>query len=189
MKIFKNGNGQANQDSFVLNALNEKRNGVYVEIGANDPFSWSNTLLLESEYNWAGVGFEIVPELVEAYNSNRKNPCIEADATTFNYKKYFEENNFPKQIDYLQLDIEPAYQTLAALYSLPLLDYRFSVITYEHDLYANSENSLIKAEAKGVLKFLGYSLVAENVTDGVPERPFEDWWIDPRVVGDFKIDS
>jgi hypothetical protein len=189
MKIFQNGKGQAHQDSFVLNALNSKKNGIYVEIGANDPFSWSNTFLLESEYNWLGVGFEIVPELVDAYNNNRSNPCIQADATKFNYKKYFDDNNFPKQIDYLQLDIEPAEQTLKALYALPLSEYRFSVITYEHDLYADPKNYLIKAEAQGVFKALGYKLVAENVTDGVPERPFEDWWIDPNTVKDFLIDS
>jgi hypothetical protein len=189
MKIFENGKGQANQDSFVLNALKEKRNGVYVEIGANDPFSWSNTYLLESEYDWTGVGFEIVPSLVDAYNNNRKNPCIAADATVFNYLEYFQVNKFPKQIDYLQLDIEPAQQTLAALYQLPIHEYRFSVITYEHDLYASPENLLIKSEAMGILKSLGYRMVAENVTDGDPGRPFEDWWIDPNVVKDFSIDS
>jgi len=189
MKIFENSNGQANQDSFVLNALKEKRNGIYVEIGANDPFVWSNTYLLEKEYGWSGVGLEINPELVAVYNQNRKNACIEADATTFNYKEYFEKNNFPKQIDYLQLDIEPAEQTLLALYKLPLLDYRFSVITYEHDLYATPKNALIKAESQGIFKLLGYKLVAENVTDGISSRPFEDWWIDPLTIKDFTIDS
>lgn len=189
MKIFQNGKGQANQDSFVLNALKEKKNGVYVEIGANDPVAWSNTYLLESEYEWSGIAFEIVPELTKVYNDNRINKCIATDATNFDYYKYFKDNNFPKQIDYLQLDIEPAEQTLKALYKLPLSEYRFSVITYEHDLYVNPLNSYIKAEAQKVLIDLGYQLVAENVTDGVPTRPFEDWWVDPRVVKDFNIDS
>lgn len=189
MKIYANGKGQANQDSFVLNALKEKRNGFYVEIGAQDPFTWNNTALLESEYNWTGVAFEIVQDLTDNYNNSRKNPCIQGDATLFDYYKYFKENNYPKQIDYLQLDIEPAHQTLAALYKLPLNEYRFSVITYEHDLYADPNNALIKAEAMGVLKGLGYKLVVENVTDGIPDRPFEDWWIDPNIVKDFSIDS
>jgi hypothetical protein len=189
MKIFQNGKGQAHQDSFVLNALKEKQNGFYVEIGAQDPFTWNNTAILENEYGWTGVAFEIIPELTENYNNNRRNPCIQGDATTFDYLNYFKQNNFPKQIDYLQLDIEPAEQTLNALYKLPLLEYRFSVITYEHDLYADPKNSLIKAEAQGVFKALGYRLVSENVTDGIDTRPFEDWWIDPNVVKDFSIDS
>lgn len=189
MKIFEKGNGQAHQDSFVLNALKEKRNGFYVEIGANDPFAWSNTYLLEAEYGWNGIGFEIVPDLVEAYNNNRKNKCILTDATQFNYLNYFKEIGAPKQIDYLQLDIEPAEQTLKALYMLPLHEYRFSVITYEHDLYVSPDNALIKAESHRVFKSLGYHLIAENVTDGDPNRPFEDWWVDPIIVKDFKIDS
>ena len=57
------------------------------------------------------------------------------DATTVDYKAIFEENNFPNQIDYLQVDIEPAQQTLNALLQLPHDDYRFSVITYETDVY------------------------------------------------------
>lgn len=182
MKIYEKSNSQAGQESFVLNVLNEKRNGFYVEIGSNDPVSWNNTFLLEKEYGWKGVGFEIDPELVEIYNDIRDNKCIQGDATTFDYLKYFKDNNFPKQIDYLQLDIEPAEQTLRALYQIPLFDYRFSVITYEHDLYADPKNALVKAEATGVLKAHGYKLAVENVNDGMDSRIFEDWWIDPRAV-------
>lgn len=182
MKIYENAKGQANQDSFVLNALEEKRNGFYVEIGSNDPVIWNNTYILETEYDWTGIGIEWNNEFVEKYNSARKNKCIAADATAFDYLKYFEENNFPKQIDYLQLDIEPAAQTLVALKKLPLRDYRFSVITYEHDLYADPLNQIIKEESIFILSSLGYKLVIENVDDGIPGRIFEDWWVDPTVI-------
>jgi hypothetical protein len=182
MKIHENGKGQANQDSFVLNSLNEKRNGWYVEIGSSDPVLYNNTYLLETEYDWHGVGFEWDHGLVDLYNSVRKNKCVAADATQFNYLKYFQENGFPKQIDYLQLDIEPAYQTLAALKQIPLTEYRFSVITYEHDLYADPANKEIKEESIEILSSLGYELLVENVNDGSPDRIFEDWWIDPQVI-------
>ena len=184
MKIHEHGRGQANQDSFVLNMLNEKRNGIYVEIGAWDPFLHNNTYLLESEYDWSGVSFDIVANVVEVFNKSRKNKCIQTDATKFDYLGYFKENNYPEQIDYLQLDIDPAKQTLEALYKLPTKEYRFSVITYEHDLYVSKDNALIKYEAMGVLKGLGYKMVAENVTDGISSRQFEDWWIDPNIVKD-----
>jgi hypothetical protein len=187
MKIYKNGKGQANQDSFVLNVLNEKKKGWYVEIGSNDPIVYNNTYLLETEYEWQGVGFEWDHDLAIIYNSIRKNRCIETDATQFDYLKYFKENNFPKQIDYLQLDIEPAYQTLEALKRIPLEEYRFSVITYEHDLYANPENEQIKEESKSILSSLGYKLLIENVNDGTPERIFEDWWIDPKTTRSIDI--
>lgn len=189
MRIYENGKGQANQDSFVLNALKEKRNGYYVEIGSNEPITWNNTYLLETEYDWSGVGFEWDEGLVEHYNNIRKNKCIAADATKFDYLSYFQSNNFPKQIDYLQLDIEPAYQTLTALKQLPIDQYRFSVITYEHDLYADPNNQGVKEEAKFILSTLGYKLVVENVNDGDLNRIFEDWWIDPKVVDWTENDS
>jgi len=187
MRIYENGKGQANQDSFVLNALKEKRNGYYVEIGSNDPIAWNNTYILETEYDWDGVGFELKQGLVDHYNDVRKNKCVVADATQFDYLSYFKENNLPKQIDYLQLDIEPAHQTLTALKKLPLDQYRFSVITYEHDLYADPNNEAIKEESKIILSGLGYKLAVENVHDGMPSRVFEDWWIDPSVIKDLSL--
>ena len=182
MKIFEGSNSQAGQESFVLNSLKEKTNGYYIEIGSNDPFAWNNTYLLETKYNWSGLAFEIEQNLVDSYNNIRKNKCMQADATSFDYLEYFKENNVPRQIDYLQLDIEPASQTLQAMYALPFNEYRFSIITFEHDLYADKNNALIKAEAKGFLNAFGYVLAVENVNDGVPDRVFEDWWIDPSVV-------
>ena len=45
-----------------------------------------------------------------------------------------QEKNYPKQIDYLSLDIDPPQQTLLALTRMPI-DVRFSVITFETDFY------------------------------------------------------
>lgn len=182
MKIFEESNSQAKQESFVLDTLKEKKNGWYVEIGSGHPIEINNTYLLETKYNWNGLGIDLNPKVVEQYNLIRKNKCVLADATSFDYKEYFKQNNFPKRIDYLQLDVEPAPQTLQALYALPLTEYRFSVITFEHDLYADPNNALIKAEAEGVFNALGYVMVAENVTDGNDYRPFEDWWVDPEIL-------
>jgi hypothetical protein len=187
MRIFQNGRGQAHQDSFVLNLLSEKRNGIYLEIGSHDAVQDNNTYLLESEYDWSGVGIEIVPALVKSYNLQRKNKCVEADATTFDYLKYLREHEYPKQIDYLQLDIEPAEQTLKALKKIPLTEFRFSVITYEHDLYVDPANAVIKEEARTILNAFGYKMVLENVTAGKTNRIFEDWWVDPTVIPDSVI--
>ena len=87
--------------------------------------------------DWAGVSFEYDADKVLFFNTIRRNKCICADATTFDYKFLFEERNYPKQIDYLQLDIDPAEGTLNALKTLPLDEYRFSVITYETDVYSS----------------------------------------------------
>lgn len=170
---------QAGQESFVLNVLNQKRNGVYLEIGGYHSKIDSNTYLLETAFDWTGVAFEIDKDRCEEYNLNRKNPCLNVDATTFNYLEYLDTNSFPKTIDYLQLDIEPAVQTLAALKALPLDKYRFSVITFEHDLYADPNNRLVKQEAAEILTSLGYKLAADNIDHC--GNIFEDWWADSNI--------
>jgi len=175
MKKILNSNSQAAQESFVLNQLKEKRNGYYVEIGGYHAVELSNTYLLETEYDWSGVSLEIDQNRAEAYNQARKNPCLAVDATTYNLRPYFLDNKWPKQIDYLQIDIEPAHQTLAALLNLPM-DYRYSVITFEHDRYVGGDNDKHQETAYEFLTDYGYKRVVHNLLN------FEDWYIDPNII-------
>lgn len=175
MKWIPKSNSQAGQESFVLNQLQEKRQGYYVEIGGYHAVELSNTYLLETEYDWSGVSLEIDQERAELYNESRRNPCLTVDATNYNLRPYFVKHKWPKQIDYLQIDIEPAQQTLAALLSLPM-DYRYSVITFEHDRYAGGDNDQHQQTAYDFLTDHGYKRVVKNLLN------FEDWYIDPNVV-------
>lgn len=43
------------QDIFVLTVLREKRNGFFVEFGAGDGITNSNTYMLEKEFGWTGI--------------------------------------------------------------------------------------------------------------------------------------
>ena len=171
---------QSMQDMFVLSVLDGKKNGTYVEIGADRPRVINNTWLLESMYDWEGVSFEIDPIKVDYFNTIRQNKCICEDATTFDYKSLFEERNFPKQIDYLQLDCDPPQVTLECLKKLPLDDYRFSIITFETDLYAGGHD--VQKEQWEILCSLGYKRIAKNVNN--EGNPYEDWWIDPSVISE-----
>lgn len=174
----ENNYSQAFQDMFVLSMLNGKENGTYVEIGGDDPIVINNTYLLETKYNWKGVSFEIETEKVNHYNSVRKNKCICTNAITADYNKIFEENNFSNQIDYLQLDIDPAEQTLACLKNLPLDNYRFSVITYETDAYRSS--SQLVEESRSIFRDYGYELIIKDVLNC--GHAFEDWYVDPNII-------
>lgn len=169
---------QAGQDKFILDSLNYKRNGFYVEIGAYHSKEISNTYVLEKDYGWSGISFEVIKDRVNEFNLNRINKCYEADATRFDYETLFDRLNLPKQIDYLQIDIEPASNSLLALLALPLEKYRFSVITFEHDLYYDPQNLEIKNKQKEILFNLGYTLEKENVVCNHKDYPFEDWWLD-----------
>ena len=107
-------------------------------------------------------------------------------ALWIDFEKIFEENNFGRQIDYLQLDIEPQIQTLNCLKQLPLDKYRFSVITYETDLYdksAGHEESLKnRDESRAFLLSHGYELVVGNIANNNPDEIFEDWYVDPTAI-------
>ena len=176
----ENNWSQSMQDIFVMSMLDGKRNGVYVEIGADQPRVISNTYLLEKDFDWSGISFELDADKVAFFNTIRKNKCLCEDATLYNYKSLFEELNYPKQIDYLQLDIDPAEGTLRALKALPLDDYRFSVITYETDVYSSGAD--IQDEQIEILESHGYQLVAKNVK--CEGNPYEDWWVDPAIVSE-----
>ena len=133
-----------------------------------------------------GVSFDIEPDKVRYFNEIRRNKCICADATTYDYEYLFKERNYPKQIDYLQVDCEPAEITFAALKQIPLNDYRFSVITFETDLYASKSNVHIQRESWELLSSLGYVRVCKNVEN--EGNPYEDWWIDPDVIPEERWD-
>lgn len=174
----ENNYSQSMQDMFVLSILDGKRNGVYVEVGADKPRVINNSYLLESQYDWEGVSFEIESDKVDYFNTIRKNKCICADATKFDYKSLFDERKYPKQIDYLQLDCDPPQITLECLKKLPLEDYRFSVITFETDLYAGGQD--VQIEHWQILSSLGYQRVVKNIKN--EGNPYEDWWIDPLEI-------
>ena len=123
---------QTYQDMFVLSIYKGKRNGTYLEIGSGDPFYNNNTALLES-FEWKGNSIEIQENLIQKFNSNRKNKAHFLDATKVDYRKFLRENYKDKHIDYLQLDCEPSKTTFEILLSLPLDEFKFGVITFEHD--------------------------------------------------------
>jgi hypothetical protein len=138
--------------------------------------------LLEKNYNWTGLSLDIEPDMVDKFNQIRKNKAIVADATTFNYLKYFEEHNFPKQIDYLSIDVDGNFRfdgtrernnSLLSLITIPLTKYRFSVIHYEHDS-VNYLNIPTRDAQRELLTSLGYSLLISNIE--------EDWWVDPKII-------
>jgi FkbM family methyltransferase len=56
---------QLNQDIFAL-LMNRFRSGYFMEIGANDGFSLSNTLYLEEYFGWSGALIEANPRYMES---------------------------------------------------------------------------------------------------------------------------
>lgn len=180
---------QAYQDMFVLSMLNGKKNGTFLEIGAWNPIFLNNSFLLEKEFGWNGISIDIEPGVEQQHKNSRNNTFILDNALNINYENLLLQYDFPKQIDYLSLDIEPHSKTLACLKLLPLDKYRFSVITFETDFYDKiSEGEemchRVLNESREILLSKGYVLVAGNICNISNEDAFEDWYIDPLVINE-----
>lgn len=169
---------QCMQDVFVSSLIN-KQNGTYVEIGSHDPLLNNNTNLLETIYGWKGISIDIDKNIVNKFNSTRKNKAIAADATKLDYKQLFIENNLPNEIEYLQVDCEPAITTFEVLKRIPFDEYKFGIITFEHDHYKQDSN--VRAESRQFLESKGYELIIADVAHNCLQS-FEDWWGHPEVL-------
>lgn len=177
---------QAYQDMFVLAILNGKRNGTYLEIGAQEPFYQNNSALLETEFDWKGTSIEIREDLCKMFSEQRKNQILCKDATKINYEKLLDKMNIGTDLDYLQVDCEPSKITFEILTAIPFEKYRFAVITYEHD--SVDITSSYRDKSRRFLKSYGYELVVKDVAFN-DEYTFEDWWIHPDLVNPDKVNQ
>lgn len=169
---------QAHQDLFVLAVTSFMKKGTYLEVGASEPRQSNNTYLLESRYSWSGASLEIDPQLCFEFNEVRENKCILADAASFDFLEYLNINTLNRRLNYLSLDIDPSSMTLKALKRIPLEQFRFDVITFEHDLYTSGPD--VMEESREIFESHGYKRVVSNVM--CRGRDFEDWYIDPTVI-------
>lgn len=175
---------QAGQDLFVLAALNGKRNGTYLEVGAGPYAYTNNTFLLETEFNWRGVSVEYNEVYFNDHKSNRKHHIELVDGTKVDYRELLHRGNIQEtNIDYLSLDLDNV-NTLTALYNIPMDTHKFATITYEHDAYIYGP--IYKEASARYLLEKGYELVVSNITPNQSEFPntgsFEDWWVHPDLV-------
>lgn len=182
----ESNNSQTYQDMFVLSIFDGKQNGTYLEIGGGDPFWGNNTALLEKNYNWSGVSIEISKDLADNHSKYRNHKIINEDATKLNYKEILQQNFNSNIIDYLQLDCDPTKTTFDILLSIPFEEYKFGVITYEHD-YTIDVSRSYREKSRRYLSLLGYELLVNDVgpTDWFS---FEDWWVHPDLVDKNKIE-
>ena len=170
------------QDFFVATVTDKKTNGTYLEIGAGWPVHASNTYLLETVLNWQGVGVEWDQELINDHLRERTNPCVCADATKIDYTKLLGQHNLGPHVDYLQLDIDP-HDTLLALKQINFEKCSFSIITYEHDYYADPENhDRLRHQSREFLKDRGYTIVITDVIPPNQSLSHEDWYINEKYM-------
>ena len=177
-------NSQAGQDKFILYVLNNKINGFFVEIGSNHPIDINNTYVLENNYGWKGIMIEYDNNFLQSYKIFRPNSFhIINDATKINYNELFHSVNAPKNIDYLQIDLEvvnsSTIDTLKLLNEQVFKEDKFAVITFEHDIYRGNFHNT-REESRRIFKDNGYFMVYGDVQH--TGNSFEDWYVHPDLV-------
>jgi hypothetical protein len=171
---------QANQDRFAWVMNDRKVNGIFLDVGCNDPVKHSNTYSLE-QMGWNGllVDIQMIPGLAV-----RKADFFIADAVTADWPTILDLYLRHQNIHYLSLDCDEA--TTPALQRLLVLEQRYAVITVEHDAYRFGTGN--RDSQRALLKQKGYELVCSDVCigpgPGIPGQggPFEDWWCWPPSV-------
>ncbi|NBP58189.1 hypothetical protein EBU71_16970 [bacterium] len=113
-------------------------------------------------------------------SNERKTPFLIKNALEIDYGKIIRELNLGPAVDYLQLDCDPPEVTFEILKKIPFDDFKFKVITYEHDFY-NTDRKELREDSRKYLESKGYLLV---VNDIAPDewRNYEDWYVHPDYI-------
>jgi FkbM family methyltransferase len=69
---------QCGQDAFLFRRFfSQKTDGVFVDIGAHDGVTYSNTYFFEKHRGWKGLCVEPIPEVFQQLRQNRTCICVE----------------------------------------------------------------------------------------------------------------
>jgi hypothetical protein len=175
-------NSQALQDVFARVVYSHTGLNSYLEIGSGDPERGNNTFILE-KMGWSGVSVDFDKNLVSRFKDIRSNQILQHDATELDYVELLRSTK-TATTGYLQIDIDPAHQSLTCLKTLPLSTHRFASITFEHDAY--SQGKKVRDMQREILRENGYVMVRKDVA-WTPGSPFEDWWVDATLLSKKQI--
>lgn len=178
---------QCGQDLFVTNVLKQKK-GKFLDLGCYLPVKINNTFLLEQN-GWTGVSVDII-DYSEEWKV-RKTPFIHKDCFEIDYTTFLPNHYDDKIIDYLSLDMEVVGERYKLLQKLLETDYKFKVITIEHDAHIGPKfvvNEQIPQ--RELLNNSGYILVCSDVSQkDYPLSFYEDWWVNKEFFNEEEIQS
>ena len=84
---------QYKQDFYILELLNYKKNGYFIELGGYDGVSGSNTFTLEKNYNWNGICIEALDNFYKKCLQTRKCVVVKECVDSSNKRIKFLEND------------------------------------------------------------------------------------------------
>lgn len=107
---------QAGQDFFIFhNFFRNKRDGVFVEIGAYDGVTFSNCMMLEETLGWRGLCIEPLPRQFEKLKAKRRATCLNIALSDFEGEADFldvDNPNVEKMLSGLVKEYDPRQKEL-----------------------------------------------------------------------------
>jgi hypothetical protein len=176
---------QRNQDRFVVSILNGKKNGTFLDFGCKGPIDINNTYLLEKDYNFSGLSFDIDSDAISSWKSTDRNyeNAICNDLSKLDFERLLENHYSSPIIDYFSFDLEPPLLTLEVLKNFPFYKYKFGVVTFEHDFYRGFDTLRPSRE---IFVKNGYRKINTDYMKKFESETkiwfSEDWWIHPDIV-------
>ncbi len=164
---------QLEQDIYVVKLFRQKRKGYFLDFGAFDGKSFSNTYVLEKDFGWSGICVEPLPSEFEKLKACRSVHCCNKAlfaksgeilefaasdnsetirAQTINPTDLLITANAPTEIDYMSLDTEGSELTILEAFDFDRYTVKF--INVKHN-YQEPRRSLMRdvLESKGYLYF------------------------------------
>jgi len=166
---------QMSQDLFVDHLL-DSREGYFVDVGCYEPKFINNTYMLEKK-GFKGLLLDISPRWIDLAIKHRPaSKAVWVDLLKKNFNELLLEEEAPKVIDYIDLDIDEG--TVKVLKDVDYDTFSFKVLTIEHDYYAHGDQ--YRSETRDFLNDKGYQLVCGDV--GNNSGPQEDWYVHPSYI-------
>jgi FkbM family methyltransferase len=137
---------QYGQDKWLEeNVFQGKRDGLFIDIGASDGVTLSNTFFFEKERNWLGVCFEPHPEAFKKLAQSRINLCYPWAVWSEDViKKFTVIDGYSEMLSGLTDAYPPAHQ-----WRIKQEIQQFNQQTREIDVQCKSISKILEAMTKG----------------------------------------
>jgi len=191
---------QIGQDKWICEIYSNKKHGYFLDVGAYNGVTISNTFYLEKELGWTGICVEPLPAAFAELQASRSCICENVCAAPSGGTVYFHRrgkgskivpgpgrktiecraetlavilarHEAPAAMEYLSLDIEGG--ELDVLTGFPFDHYSFGAITVEHNAYVGPEWQERREKMFTLLTSHGYVRSREVDQD--------DWYIHPAT--------
>jgi len=137
---------QFQQDEFVNETLfKNKKNGIFVDIGAHDGISYSNTYFFEKKLSWSGICIEPMPNIFSKLKNNRNCICIKGCIADKNSEEEFlQVNGYSEMLSGLVNKYDPEHVKRidyeikkfgGSKYTIIVKTYKLNDLLEEHNIY------------------------------------------------------